>query len=141
MKRLAAFCSSMPADWMRKTKGAALPSMMGISAASTSTQALSMPRPERADMRCSTVAIRDAVLLQAGGQTGVADGEGVGAQFHRRIEVDAAEDDAGVGRRRTQGHGDLDPGMEPDAGGADQRFQRALLQHDDGAMTKRRSLP
>ena len=85
-----------------------------------------------------------AIPLEAGGQAGVADGEGIGTQFHRRIEVDAAKDDAGVGRRRAQGHGDLDPGMEPDAGGADQRFQRALLQHGSRgllAMTKRRILP
>jgi len=37
MKRLGAFCSSTPADCMRKTKGPELPSMIGTSAALTST--------------------------------------------------------------------------------------------------------
>ena len=48
----------MPADCSRNTNGAALPSMMGNSGASTSTNALSIPRPANADIRCSTVAIR-----------------------------------------------------------------------------------
>jgi hypothetical protein len=56
MKRLATFCSAMPADWMRNTKGPALPSMIGTSVADSSTMALSMPRPAKADIRCSTVA-------------------------------------------------------------------------------------
>ena len=37
MKRFAAFCSSTPADWMRKTNGPALPSMIGTSGALRST--------------------------------------------------------------------------------------------------------
>ena len=37
MKRLATFCSSTPADWIRNTNGPALPSMIGTSAALTST--------------------------------------------------------------------------------------------------------
>ena len=36
-KRLGAFCSTMPADWIRNTKLDALPSMIGISGASIST--------------------------------------------------------------------------------------------------------
>ncbi len=36
----------------------ALPSMIGTSSADTSTNALSMPRPANADMRCSTVETR-----------------------------------------------------------------------------------
>ena len=47
----------MPADCSRKTKGPALPSMIGTSPALTSTSALSMPRPARADNKCSTVEI------------------------------------------------------------------------------------
>ena len=37
MNFLAAFCSAMPADWIRNTKGPALPSMIGTSGALTST--------------------------------------------------------------------------------------------------------
>ncbi|KGD34974.1 hypothetical protein DO72_5452 [Burkholderia pseudomallei] len=37
MNFFAAFCSSMPADWIRNTNVAALPSMIGISSAVTST--------------------------------------------------------------------------------------------------------
>ena len=58
MNFFGASCSMMPADCSRKTNGAALPSMIGNSAASTSTHALSMPSPANADIRCSTVDIR-----------------------------------------------------------------------------------
>ena len=37
MNFFGAFCCTMPADWMRKTKGPALPSMIGTSAALKST--------------------------------------------------------------------------------------------------------
>ena len=37
MNFFAAFCSSMPADWIRKMKGPALPSMIGTSSAVRST--------------------------------------------------------------------------------------------------------
>src|SRR5258706_184251 len=43
---------------MRNTKVPALPSMIGTSSPETSTYALSMPRPAKADMRCSTVETR-----------------------------------------------------------------------------------
>jgi hypothetical protein len=46
----------------------------------------------------------------------------------RRVEVDAVEDDAGVGRRRTQGQGPC-AAVQPDAGGADDGFQGALPDH------------
>ena len=45
----------MPADWIRNTKGPALPSMIGTSPAVSSMNALSMPSPASADRRCSTV--------------------------------------------------------------------------------------
>src|SRR5258706_10217859 len=48
----------MPADWIRNTKVPALPSMIGTSSPDTSTNALSMPRPANADIRCSTVETR-----------------------------------------------------------------------------------
>jgi hypothetical protein len=53
----------MPADWMRNTNGPALPSMIGTSAAPSSTMALSMPSPASADIRCSTVATRTPSLI------------------------------------------------------------------------------
>src|SRR5690606_13681651 len=55
---LAAFCSTMPTDWIRNTNDPADPSRMGISGAVTSTWRLSMPSPATAAMRCSTVATR-----------------------------------------------------------------------------------
>ncbi len=61
---LAAFCSSIPADWIRNTKGPALPSMIGTSGALTSTKALSMPKPAKADNKCSTVEIRTLPLAK-----------------------------------------------------------------------------
>ena len=57
-KRLRAACSSMPADCSRNTNVPALPSMIGTSSAETSTNALSMPSPKKADIRCSTVETR-----------------------------------------------------------------------------------
>jgi hypothetical protein len=78
MNFLAAFCSSMPADWMRKTKGAALPSMMGISAASTSTQDVVDAQAGEGRHQMLDGGDLGAVLFQAGGQARVADGEGIG---------------------------------------------------------------
>ena len=49
--------SAIPAAWRRKTKGPALPSMIGISGPSTSIRQLSMPSPAIADKRCSIVDI------------------------------------------------------------------------------------
>ena len=49
MKRFGARCSSMPADCSRNTNGPALPSMIGTSAAESSTIALSIPSPAKAD--------------------------------------------------------------------------------------------
>ena len=48
----------MPADWIRNTNGEDEPSRIGTSAASISSQTLSMPRPHRADIKCSTVPTR-----------------------------------------------------------------------------------
>src|SRR5438132_13026134 len=60
MKRFGRRCSSMPADCSRNTKGPALPSMIGTSAAESSTTALSTPSPANADSRCSTAETRDS---------------------------------------------------------------------------------
>ena len=53
----------------------------------------------------------------------------VGAQLDHRIEVDAAENDTGVHRRRAQGHEDLFAAVQSHAGGADHVLQGALLGH------------
>ena len=45
----------MPAHSIRETKGAALPSMIGISGPSTSISTLSILHPARAEVRCSIV--------------------------------------------------------------------------------------
>jgi hypothetical protein len=74
-----AFCSAMPADWMRNTKGPALPSMIGTSLADSSTVALSMPSPASADIRCSTVATRTPSLHQGRAEGGLAHVHTVGA--------------------------------------------------------------
>ncbi len=52
---LYADCSSIPADWIKNTKGEEDPSIIGTSAADRSTKRLSIPKPWSADMRCSTV--------------------------------------------------------------------------------------
>ncbi len=58
MKRLGTRCSSIPADCSKNTNGPALPSMMGTSGALTSTSALSIPSPAKAESKCSTVETR-----------------------------------------------------------------------------------
>ena len=54
--RRGASCASVPTPWIRRTNGAALPSMIGTSGPSSSTTALSMRLPARAASKCSTVA-------------------------------------------------------------------------------------
>ena len=129
MNFLAAFCSSIPADWMRKTKGAAEPSRMGTSGASRSTQALSMPNPAKADIRCSMVPtltpsrsrqehirVSPTIRAWAGKSTGS------GRSTRRK-------DDTGIRRGRTQRHIHLDAAMKANARGANQGLERALPEH------------
>src|SRR3546814_885998 len=59
-----------------------------------------------------------AVARQAGAQGGFADQLGVRGDLHRRLDVDAAEHDAGVDRGRSQGAVDLLAAVQPAAGGA-----------------------
>src|SRR3546814_1808817 len=68
-----------------------------------------------------------AIARQAGAQGGFADQLGVGGNLHRRLDVDAAEHDAGVDRGRSQGEVDLLAAVQPDAGGADHILDGALL--------------
>ena len=55
---------------------------------------------------------------------------GVSLDLDRLRQVDAAKDDAGVGRGRAQSHKDFFAGMESDTGGTDDIFQRALPDHE-----------
>ena len=52
---LGTSCSTTPADWIKNTKGAALPSIIGTSGLVNSTYTLSIPKPANADIKCSTV--------------------------------------------------------------------------------------
>ena len=54
----------IPADCIKKTKGPALPSMIGISGPLTLIMQLSTPNPAMADRRCSMVAILDPSLYK-----------------------------------------------------------------------------
>ena len=71
----------------------------------------------------------DVALGQSRTQARVDNCLRVGNQIDRRIEIDAAKDDAGIRRGRTQYEVHLDPAMQSDASGANQRFERALLEH------------
>jgi hypothetical protein len=70
-----------------------------------------------------------AAARQAGGQTRIADGAGIGAYFDRRREVGAAKDDAAVCRRRAQFQIDLQPGVQTDPGCADDGAYGSLPDH------------
>ena len=123
----------MPALCSRNTNEAAEPSRIGTSSAVMSTLRLSRPRPEQAESRCSTVftfgpagsppaeivvAIRVSQTEKA--STLIVD---------RARQVDAAKDDARVGRRRAQRHLDPLPAVHADADGPRHRLQGALRQH------------
>jgi hypothetical protein len=49
--------------------------------------------------------------------------------FHRTGQIHPAEYDAGIGHGRAQGEVDLVPGMQTDAGGADNIFKTTLPEH------------
>ena len=71
-----------------------------------------------------------AVAFEARRQSGVADMIGIGLDIDRLRQIDAPKHDAGIGRGRTQRQIDLFAGMQSDAGGADDVFERALLDHE-----------
>ena len=120
----------MPADCSRNTNGPALPSMIGTSAAVSSTMALSMPRPANADSRCSTVETRDSPLTERGAERGVADVLGARARISTGCGRSMRrKHDAGVGGAGLERHHDLLAGMQPDARGADRVLQRPLSDH------------
>ena len=126
MKRFGAFCSSMPADCSKNTNGAALPSMIGTSAAVRSTNALSMPRPAIADIRCSTVPTLRRAALERRAERRLGDAQRVGRHVDGLRQVEAPKHDAGIGGRRPQGHVDLLAAVQADAGGANRFFESAL---------------
>ena len=70
-----------------------------------------------------------AATLKSGTHPGVDHGIGVAAELDRRVEIDAAEHDAGIGRGRPQHQIDLAATVQTDAGGTDQGLQRALTDH------------
>ena len=107
MKRFGAFCSSMPADCSRKTNGAALPSMIGTSAAVRSMNALSIPKPAKADIRCSTVPTRAPSCSIVVPSVVSVTRRAIGRNVDGLRQIEPAKHDAGIGRRRTQGHVDL----------------------------------
>ena len=69
----------------------------------------------------------DPVLFETGTHPRIANHEGSSRDIHGFRQVDAAEDDAGIGRGRAQGHVDLDAAMQAHAGSADDGLERALL--------------
>ena len=54
-----------------------------------------MPRPANADIRCSTVETRTSPSTGRA-RAGIADVFGIGADVDDRLEIDAAEHDAGI---------------------------------------------
>ncbi|SOY50781.1 hypothetical protein CBM2589_B230140 [Cupriavidus taiwanensis] len=71
-----------------------------------------------------------AILLQHRRQARVADGRRGHGNLDGLGQVDAGEDDAGTRRRRTQRQCDLAAGVQADANGLHQGFDRALFEHD-----------
>mmetsp|Transcript_46808 Transcript_46808/g.110149 ORF Transcript_46808/g.110149 Transcript_46808/m.110149 type:complete len:344 (+) Transcript_46808:2509-3540(+) len=63
------------------------------------------------------------------GHARVADRQHADRDVHRRAQVDTAEHDAGVRRRRPQGQLDLLPAVDADTHRAGERLQGALLDH------------
>ena len=66
---------------------------------------------------------------QAGAQRGLGDQLGLRGHFHHRVQIDAAEHDAGIDRGRTQREKDLLSAVQAHAGGADHVLEGALAQH------------
>ena len=71
----------------------------------------------------------DPVNFQTGAHAGIPDQHGLGRNILGLGQIDATEDDTGIGRGRAQGHIDLDTAVQTDAGGANDGLQRALLEH------------
>ena len=69
---------------------------------------------------------------QAGAQHGLGHQFGARRDLHHRVEVDAAEHDAGIHRGRAQGEKDLLAAVQAHAGGADHVLEGALAQHGLG---------
>ncbi len=98
-------------------------------AGGSSTRALSMPRPAKADSRCSTVEMRAAALYQRGTERGLTDVLGARGNIHRLRQIDAAKADALIGGSGLERHHDFLAGMQSHAGGPDRIAQRSLADH------------
>jgi hypothetical protein len=107
--------------------------------ADSSTVALSMPSPASADMRCSMVATRTPSLISDVPSVVSPTCMPSALDLHRRIEVGAAEHDAGIDRRRAEGHEDLLARVQPHAGRPDGVLQSALSQHHGSPLRRRHS--
>src|SRR6188768_3839095 len=68
-------------------------------------------------------------INKSGAELGITHVLGVGTNFGRRIEISAAEDDAGIRRGRPQGHEDLLAGVQANTLGADGVLESALSEH------------
>src|SRR6266702_1349884 len=71
----------------------------------------------------------DVALIQCGAHRRVADMLGMSLEIDHVIQVRATKDDAGVRRRRSQGHQDLLPRMQPHARGTNRILECSLIQH------------
>ncbi len=100
---------------------------MGISGPSTSIRALSIARPERAAIRCSTVPIRAEAMAgigQRGAQTCV--DHVLKARRDHTAKVGAAENDAVIDSGGPDGQRHAPPRVDADTHAIDRRFQCSL---------------
>src|SRR5277367_3422024 len=77
----------------------------------------------------------DVALVQGGAHGGVADVLRMGLDVDRVIQIRAAEHNAGVRRRRTQGHQYLLSRVKADSRRTNGIFERSLIQHLNGDRT------
>ena len=86
-----------------------------------------MPRPAIAESRCSIVATRTSPLTSVVDRRVSPTFSQQRADFHRSVEIGAAEHDAGIRRRGPQGHVHLVTGVQAHAGRPDDVLKRTLL--------------
>ena len=71
----------------------------------------------------------DTTRFECRGKAGIGNVIGAGAYFNRILEIDATKDDPGIDRGRPQGEVDFFACVESYAGGADNVFERSLINH------------
>jgi hypothetical protein len=74
----------------------------------------------------------DITLVQGRTHRGIADILGMGLDIDRMIQIRAAEDDAGIGQRRPQGHQDFLTRMQSHPRGPNRILECSLIQHLNG---------